>query len=395
MKESMDILESKWRLTMEKQNDHKKISKKIWVLSAGIIVLLVIVLFAGVKSGFFLSKSDKILYAAYHTIKDQPKAADDSKTDDYTVSFDGQWKKQKIQAEYASGQVQKQLRGTLDLDRFPDMEFVMTLDEKELRTQIPSLSSKVFTYNYKSGAKNGYIAKKIGSEKLAQLDAILEELYGGSGQESIGKDILKEAWKEFKKVKVDKTEKKEFEIDGKKRNCAGYQFTVSRDNAKNVLNAVETSVKKKYGDKKKISSDPAGKIFMSFYDKISAAEEMECSVYLYQNKLASVSVNYEDDENAQNIDVLFLGGDFRTQNMKIAFLTGEKTTTIQTNISGNLAAKDGTITFESDDTDSLSGRISVQKGCQISELTGEECNLMKLNGFELLEVFGEFAGFGF
>lgn len=395
MKESMDILESKWRLTMEKQNDHKKISKKIWVLSAGIIVLLVIVLFAGVKSGFFLSKSDKILYAAYHTIKDQPKAADDSKTDDYTVSFDGQWKKQKIQAEYASGQVQKQLRGTLDLDRFPDMEFVMTLDEKELRTQIPSLSSKVFTYNYKSGAKNGYIAKKIGSEKLAQLDAILEELYGGSGQESIGKDILKEAWKEFKKVKVDKTEKKEFEIDGEKRNCAGYQFTVSRDNAKNVLNAVETSVKKKYGDKKKISSDPAGEIFMSFYDKISAAEEMECSVYLYQNKLASVSVNYEDDENAQNIDVLFLGGDFRTQNMKIAFLTGEKTTTIQTNISGNLAAKDGTITFESDDTDSLSGRISVQKGCQISELTGEECNLMKLNGFELLELFGEFAGFGF
>ena len=44
MKESMDILESKWRLTMEKQNDHKKFSKKIWVLSAGIIVILAIVL---------------------------------------------------------------------------------------------------------------------------------------------------------------------------------------------------------------------------------------------------------------------------------------------------------------------------------------------------------------
>lgn len=380
---------------MEKQNDHKKISKKIWVLSAGIIVLLVIVLFAGVKSDFFLSKSDKILYAAYHTIKDQPKAADDSKTDDYTVSFDGQWKKQKIQAEYASGQVQKQLRGTLDLDRFPDMEFVMTLDEKELRTQIPSLSSKVFTYNYKSGAKNGYIAKKIGSEKLAQLDAILEELYGGSGQESIGTDILKEARKEFNKLKIKKTEKKEFKIDGQKRNCAGYQFTISKDNAQNVLDAAEKAVKKKYGDGTKISADPVGKVFMVFYDKISAAGEMECSVYLYQNKLAAVSVNYEEDENAQKIEVLFLGGDFRTQNMKIAFLTGEKTTTIQTNISGNLAAKDGTITFESDDTDSLSGRISVQKGCQISELTGEECNLMKLNGFELLELFGEFAGFGF
>ena len=299
---------------MEKQNDHKKISKKIWVLSAGMIVILAIVLFAGVKNGFFLRKGDKILYAAYHTIKDQPETADVSENEDYTVSVDGQWKKQKIQAEYASASDQKQLKGTIDLDKLPDLEFVMTLDEKELKTQLPSLSSKVFTYNYKSGAKNGYIAKKIGSEKLAQLDAILEELYGGSGQESIGKDILKEARKEFKKVKVDKTEKKEFEIDGEKRNCAGYQFTVSRDNAKNVLNAVETSVKKKYGDKKKISSDPAGKIFMSFYDKISAAEEMECSVYLYQNKLASVSVNYEDDENAQNIDVLFRGEDDNDSN---------------------------------------------------------------------------------
>lgn len=378
---------------MEKQNDHKKLSKKIWVLSAGIIVLLVIVLFAGVKSGFFLSKSDKILYAAYHTIKDQPKAADDSKTDDYTISFDGQWKEQKIQAEYASGLDQKQLKGTIDLDKLPDMEFVMTLDEKELRTQIPSLSSKVFTYHYKSGAKNGYIAKKIGSEKLAQLDAILEELYGGSGQESIGKDILKEARKEFKKVKVDKTEKKEFEIDGEKRNCAGYQFTVSRDNVKNVLEVAEKTVKKKYGDGTKISADPAGKAFMAFYDKISAAGEMECSVYLYQNKLASVSVYYEDDENAQNIDVLFLGGDFRTQNMQITFLTGEKMTTIQTNITGNLVAKDGTLTFESDDADGLNGKISVEKGSQMSDMTGEECDLMKLNGFELLELFGEFAGF--
>ena len=80
---------------MEKQNDHKKISKKIWVLSAGMIVILAIVLFAGIKNGFFLRKGDKILYAAYHTIKDQPETADVSKDEDYTVSMDGQWKKQK------------------------------------------------------------------------------------------------------------------------------------------------------------------------------------------------------------------------------------------------------------------------------------------------------------
>ena len=47
---------------MEKQNDHKKFSKKIWVLSAGIIVILAIVLFAGIKNGFFLRKGDKILF---------------------------------------------------------------------------------------------------------------------------------------------------------------------------------------------------------------------------------------------------------------------------------------------------------------------------------------------
>ena len=50
--------------------------------------------------------------------------------------------KQKIQAEYASASDQKQLKGTIDLDKLPDLEFVMTLDEKELKTQLPSLSSK-------------------------------------------------------------------------------------------------------------------------------------------------------------------------------------------------------------------------------------------------------------
>ena len=49
-------------------------------------------------------------------------------------------------------------------------------------------------------------------------------------------------------------------------------------------------MKKNYGDGTKISADPVGKVFMVFYDKISAAGEMECSVYLYQNKLAAVSV---------------------------------------------------------------------------------------------------------
>ena len=380
---------------MEKQNDHKKFSKKIGALSAGIIVILAIVLFAGIKNGFFLRKGDKILYAAYHTIKDQPGTADDVKDEDYTVSVDGQWKEQKIQAEYASASDQKQLKGTIDLDKLPDLEFVMTLDEKELKTQLPSLSQKVFAYDYKNGRKSGYLAKKIGSEKLERFDTILEELYGGNEQTTVGKDILKEARKEFNKLKMNKTEKKEFEIDGQKRNCAGYQFTISKDNAQIVLEAAEKVLKKNYGEGTKISADPIGKVFMAFYDKISAVGEMECSVYLYQNKLASVSVSYEDDENAQNIKVLFLGGDFRTQNMEISFLMDEKTTTIQTNITGNLAAKEGILTFESDDTDSLSGRISVKKGCQMSELTGEECDLMKLNGFELLELFGEFAGFGF
>ena len=380
---------------MEKQNDHKKFSKKIGALSAGIIVILAIVLFAGIKNGFFLRKGDKILYAAYHTIKDQPGTADDVKDEDYTVSVDGQWKEQKIQAEYASASDQKQLKGTIDLDKLPDLEFVMTLDEKELKTQLPSLSQKVFAYNYKNGGKSGYFAKKIGSEKLERFDTILEELYGGNEQKTVGKDILKEARKEFNKLKMNKTEKKEFEIDGQKRNCAGYQFTIRKDNAQIVLEAAEKVLKKNYGDGTKISADPIGKVFMAFYDKISAVGEMECSVYLYQNKLAAVSVSYEEDENAQNIKVLFLGGDFRTQNMEISFLMDEKTTTIQTNITGNLAAKEGILTFESDDTDSLSGRISVKKGCQMSELTGEECDLMKLNGFELLELFGEFAGFGF
>lgn len=378
---------------MEIQNDHKKSLKKIWILSAGIIVVLAIVLFAGIKNGFFLRKSDKILYAMYQTVKDQPQVADGLTGEDYTISIEGQWKKQKIQAEYASDSAQKQLRGTLDLDKLQDLEFVMVLNDKELKAQFPSLSSKVFTYDYNSNKQSGYIAKKIGSQNLERFNTVLAGLYGGKEQKEIGKDILKEARKEFNKIKINKIEKQEFEIDGQKKDCVGYQFVISSDNVQNVLDAAEKAAKKKYGDGTKISEDPAGKIFMAVYDKVSAAGEMECKVYLFRNKLAAIAVNYEIDGNKQNMEILFLGGDFRMQNMKITYLKGEETHSVWTAITGNPAAGDGTLTFESDDEDSLNGRISVKKGSEMTDITGEECDLMGLNGFELLGLFGEFAGF--
>ena len=378
---------------MEIQNDHKKSLKKIWILSAGIIVVLAIVLFAGIKNGFFLRKSDKILYAMYQTVKDQPQVADGLTGEDYTISIEGQWKKQKIQAEYASDSAQKQLRGTLDLDKLQDLEFVMVLNDKELKAQFPSLSSKVFTYDYNSNKQSGYIAKKIGSQNLERFNTVLAGLYGGKEQKEIRKDILKEARKEFNKIKINKIEKQEFEIDGQKKDCVGYQFVISSDNVQNVLDAAEKAAKKKYGDGTKISEDPAGKIFMAVYDKVSAAGEMECKVYLFRNKLAAIAVNYEIDGNKQNMEILFLGGDFRMQNMKITYLKGEETHSVWTAITGNPAAGDGTLTFESDDEDGLNGRISVKKGSEMTDITGEECDLMGLNGFELLGLFGEFAGF--
>ena len=231
---------------MEIQNDHKKSLKKIWILSAGIIVVLAIVLFAGIKNGFFLRKSDKILYAMYQTVKDQPQVADGLTGEDYTISIEGQWKKQKIQAEYASDSAQKQLRGTLDLDKLQDLEFVMVLNDKELKAQFPSLSSKVFTYDYNSNKQSGYIAKKIGSQNLERFNTVLAGLYGGKEQKEIGKDILKEARKEFNKIKINKIEKQEFEIDGQKKDCVGYQFVISSDNVQNVLDAAEKAAKKKY-----------------------------------------------------------------------------------------------------------------------------------------------------
>lgn len=378
---------------MEIQNDHKKSLKKIWILSAGIIVVLAIVLFAGIKNGFFLRKSDKILYAMYQTVKDQPQVADGLTGEDYTISIEGQWKKQKIQAEYVSDSAQKQLRGTLDLDKLQDLEFVMVLNDKELKAQFPSLSSKVFTYDYNSNKQSGYIAKKIGSQNLERFNTVLTGLYGGKEQKEIGKDILKEARKEFNKIKNNKIEKQEFEIDGQKKDCVGYQFVISSDNVQNVLDAAEKAAKKKYGDGTKISEDPAGKIFMAVYDKVSAAGEMECKVYLFRNKLAAIAVNYEIDGNKQNMEILFSGGDFRMQNMKITYLKGEETHSVRTAITGNPAAGDGTLTFESDDEDGLNGRISVKKGSEMTDITGEECDLMGLNGFELLGLFGEFAGF--
>ena len=422
----------------------KKTGKK-WVKILGIVAVVAVVVFAGIKSGLFLKKSDKVLLATYNTLKDEPQILKDLNAEklykivsgnNYTITVDGNYAGQGVQVEYASDSSQKQLRGTVDIENIPDIEFTMALDSKQLKAQIPAISSKVFTYNYKDENKDGYIADAIGSKTLEQVDSALENLYSQKEQKTVAEDIVKAVRKEYESLEFQKADKKEFEINGKDRKCKGYKFTVDEDNVANVLEAVEDILEENYEQAAALADVSMKAVFSELNSEIRNMPDMECSVYVYKNKLAAFEINYDYGRDEEAMEIVFEGGDFRTQNMKITFLDNDRESAVielkgdkdgstekyrlniengsryyelgslkydrkdgdfdlvidNVDVSGNIVSKSNEITFKLDRILGVDGEVSVKKGSKMTKLKGDERDIMDLDEGDLLDLYRDVYG---
>lgn len=119
-------------------------------------------------------------------------------------------------------------------------------DENQIIAAVPELSSKAFVLNYSDDlegqlANSPYLGAMIQANgiDLTGLNAYMEKVQeiGTSRQELFD---VKELWKRYKEgsqaiddlkaaMTVEKTEKKDFTIDGASESCSGYHVTVSRD----------------------------------------------------------------------------------------------------------------------------------------------------------------------
>ena len=294
---------------------------------AGVVVLVVLLVFGGIKSGLFLGKSGKVLLAANNTLKKMPHFVETLEPmlglveDEFTVEFSAKADGVKIGGSFINASKQKQVTAKLEYGG-ESIEGLAGVDSDSLKFQVLDLSKKLFVYNYKK-ENTGYIVDLIGDEYIDTLNSSLEQLVSGSQDtDKAQKDVTNVVMKELKSLKFQSAAKEEFTVNDKDVMCKGYKTTITGANIWNIIDgsyqamldnyqSVEEAVDVfSYGD---IESE------LSYLEnKLDNMEDVVVTFYIYKNQLAAIVV--EDDDFEDDLQLCFEGGDYRLQN--ITFKSG-------------------------------------------------------------------------
>lgn len=316
----------------------RKSHKGIAILAAILLVLAIGGggVFAAFKTGLFMSDSQKVWAAIANTVLDQGRIGEvlqkiklpDSK---YTVNVEMDIPEGYIKVGFASSEKEKQLSGTFSEPGVMEINFIAGLDKEKLQLQVPELSDKVLVYNYKEEI-GGYLLEELGTtdmEAFEMINQVLETVNaGGNQKENAAEEVLQEfseeIIKEGKSLKFEEAAAQEFEVDGKEVKCKGYKTTLRSDNVINVINAAEELIVDNYnaifGGVLEESLDISYAEMLEGLDDLDDLREeyrympdVDMAFYLAKGKLACIRM---ESEGVQ-VDLLFLGGETRMQNMKM------------------------------------------------------------------------------
>lgn len=275
---------------------------------------------AGVKSGAFLSKPDKVLAAIANTFRDKNHFAEvfynaaAFRSDEYTFELDGESSEYDVSASYLVGQSQQQFIGTVNVPSAPQVSLQCELTDEQLRVQIPMVSSRVFTYDY-TKEKTGYLTAIVEADQLEMVDQLLSGVSSVQKQENTAAKIGAAVLGEYRSFAFEKAAEETFEVDGKDRKCKGYQTLVKAEQIVKILDQIEDIYTEDFGTGIFYAAGGAEikEAFEEIKDDVRELPDMEWTFYLYKNKLACFRI----EAPGEKIDWQFLGGETRTQNMKI------------------------------------------------------------------------------
>lgn len=301
-------------------------SKRKWFIALGTVAVVFLVIFVGVKSGLFLSKSNKVLAALVNTLEDQPHLiqnlealnllSEDSYTVGAAVKMDDGWDKIAYDVQYSVSSSEKQASGNISVDSYwgeeYDIDFVAAITSSQVKLQLPEMDSRVFSYNYKE-EKDGYLTQILNDDGIEAIDSMCEALYSTKEQKDLQKKISKIVLKEYQSLKFKKVGKEEFEIDGKDRKCKGYQTTITEDNLVNICDEIEQVIEEKYGDTLEEAYIDIDDVFDDLCDELEEVPDIDVTFYLYHNKIACVSLEAEGEE----VQILLKGGEKGMQNIEV------------------------------------------------------------------------------
>ncbi len=429
------------------------IKKKGFLKSTASKVILAIAIIAVVAcgaaalafSGIFANESDKVLTAIKNTIADKGELTqafelgDILASDEYTVGFSMAAEGVGMDLNCLSGKSGKQITGNVDIAYSSSIDFALNLTEDELQVQIPYISDKIFTYNYKA-ENTGYLMEEMGSEEeIDALNQLLEYFYNAKNNTETSKKIKNALLDEYKTLEFEKVKSAKFEVDGKDRTCEGYETVISKENIQNLIDVYEEATSEELEELEELmlDLDPSytAQSYVGTFEELK--EELEdmpdvtVTFYLYDNKLACVEVQPKGEEAVQ---IQFLGGDRRAQNMRIvdedgyvAFeVVGEKDGSTETfelfademsilnfeydsksgdftlysdeiSLSGTIESdRDGlniAIDEFSDEYDSyeFEGSILIKKGADFEELDGDKFDIGNASEDEVVDLVTEIS----
>ena len=290
------------------------------------IICVCIVAFAGIKSGAFLGKPQKVLLATANTVKDSSHLVKNlegikvlqsrSCTADVNVNFYDGEDRYKVDAVYASKPSEKQIYGSADLYGLPEIEFVTAINNKEVQAQVPLIGDDVYTYNYVD-EKSGKLADLIGSKNVETIDEVCKTLYDGKQDKKQVKELAKTLYKQYKKLDFKSVGKDTFEVNGKDRKCKGYQATIDEDFMKDMVSSLENYLDDNMGD----ALDELGYYYGEspkealdeLQDELRDMPDVDLTFYIYKNKLACIQLECQREK----IQIIFHGGKTRMQNMEV------------------------------------------------------------------------------
>lgn len=285
--------------------------------AAAVLVLLLVV--TAVR-GLAMGPRGKVIQAVAATAGEKPEIIDDIKKvwdifseSRYTAGFEMEVDGDTISGELRNTTGDKQIYLAADVDG-EELALVCGVHSGIFKAAVSDWGY-LFTYDPER-ENDGYLCEHMRKKELEQLNAMLENI---TSDKVSTKELQKElgtAWmEEMKELEFKEAKTKEFEVDGKDRECKGYKVRI---NEKNIAHFVEYA-----GEimTKRMPKNLADEFLDGLDDLIDEIEDddfdADITFYLYKKKLAAVILepdNYGDEEWV----IEFQGGDYRMQNIRIS-----------------------------------------------------------------------------
>lgn len=205
-------------------------------------------------------------------------------------------------------------------------------DGSQMLIAIPNMLDYVFAINMDTIEEdiwvmvdNGLIDEYTAEDAIEALNTTETDEISEEAAEQLGEDLL-EAWKKFyDSVEVEEIESEELTVNGEKQKCKGYAVVVTGEQAatlmEDVINVIEDNdeAKDAFVSAVKANGMDYDEAMSEFEDALDdmrdSEEELEVDIYLYDEKVAQIYWEDDDDDFSFTWDIE--GGNFPLENTSI------------------------------------------------------------------------------